>query len=148
MVRLACERPDGLDRRFSPWDGAALARPLVADGLVVAISAATMRRIVAAHQLQPWRHHLWLSPKHPRDAGLYATVSALIELYTRPLRDDEIVLSLDEKTSLQPRPRLAPTQPAPPQHRPNHYAHEDTRAGALNLVAAFDTRSGRVYGHC
>jgi hypothetical protein len=35
-----------------------------------------------------------------------------------------MVLSLDEKTSLQPRPRLAPTRPAPPQNLPNRYEHE------------------------
>jgi len=148
VVRLACERPDRLDRSLSQWDCAELARQLVADGLVAEISAATIRRILAAHQLKPWRHHLWLYPKHPRDAEFYATVSALIELYTRPLCADEMVLSLDEKTSLQPRPRLAPTRPAQPQNRPNQYEHEYKRAGALNLFAAFDTRSGRVYGQC
>jgi transposase len=148
VVRLACERPDLLGRRLSQGDCAELARQLVADGLVAEISAATGRRILAAHQLKPWRHHLWLHPKHPRAAGFYATVSTLIDLYTRPLRDDELVLSLDEKTSLQPRPRLAPTRPARPQNLPNRSEHEYQRAGALNLLAAFDTRSGRVYGQC
>jgi transposase len=148
VVRLACERPDRLGRSRSQGDCAELARQLIADGLVADISAATIRRILAAHQLKPWRHHLWLYPKPPRDAAFYGTVSELIELYTRPLRDDEMVLSLDEKTSLQPRPRLAPTRPAQPQNLPNRYEHEYTRAGALNLFAAFDTRSGRVYGQC
>ena len=148
VVRLACERPDLLGRSLSQWDCAELARQLIADGLVADISTATIRRILAAHQLKPWRHHLWLYPKHPRDAAFYATVSAVIDLYTRPLCDDEIVLSLDEKTSLQPRPRLAPTRPAQLQNLPNRYEHEYKRAGALNLFAAFDTRSGQVYGQC
>ena len=34
-----------------------------------------------------------------------------------PCRPDEIVLSLDEETSLQPRPRLHPTKPAQPGGR-------------------------------
>lgn len=46
----------------------------------------------------PRRHHLWLHPKQPRDAAFYATISKLIDLYTRPLRPDEMVLSMDEKT--------------------------------------------------
>jgi transposase len=75
-------------------------------------------------------------------------VADLMALYTRPLRPDEVVLSGDEKPSLQPRPRCAPTLPAQPQHLPNRVEHEDKRAGALNLLAAFDTRSGMVYGHC
>jgi DDE superfamily endonuclease len=75
-------------------------------------------------------------------------VSELIALYTRPLRPDELVLSVDEKTSLQPRPRCSPTLPAQPHHLPNRVAHEFKRARALNLFAAFDTRSGKVYGPC
>jgi transposase len=148
VVRLACERPDILGRSLSQWDCHELARQLIAEAIVEDISATTVRRILAAHQLKPWRHHLWLHPKHPRDAGFYATVSALIDLYTRPLREDEIVLSLDEKTSLQPRPRPSPTLPAQPHNQPNRLEHEYKRAGALNLFAAFDTRSGRVYGQC
>jgi hypothetical protein len=53
-----------------------------------------------------------------------------------------------EQTALQPRPRRQPTRPAQPDHVPNRCAHEDKRAGALKLCAAFDTRSGRVSGDC
>jgi transposase len=148
VVRLACERPDPLGRSLSQWDCTELARQLIAEGIVEDISAATVRRILTAHQLKPWRHHLWLYPKRPRDSAYYATISALIDLYTRPLHDDEMVLSVDEKTSLQPRPRLSPTRPAQPGNLPNRYEHEYKRSGALNLFAAFDTRSGTVYGQC
>jgi DDE superfamily endonuclease len=148
VVRLACERPDMQGRSLSQWDCAELARQLMAEGIVEEISAATVRRILAAHQLKPWRHHVWLHPKQPRDAAFYAIISELSELYTRPLCAEEIVLSLDEKTSLQPRPRGAPTLPAQPQNLPNRHEHEYKRAGALNLFAAFDTRSGKVYGQC
>jgi transposase len=148
VVRLACERPEPLGRSLSPWDGTELARQLVAEGIVEDISAATIRRILAAHQLKPWRHHIWLHPKRPRDAIFYATIAELIDLYTRPLEEDELVLSVDEKTSLQPRPRLSPTRPAQPRHLPNQYEHEYKRAGALNLFAAFDTRAGHVDGKC
>jgi DDE superfamily endonuclease len=148
VVRLACERPDALGRSLSQGDCTELARQLIATGIVEDISAATVRRILAAHQLKPWRQHVWLYPKQPRDAAFYATVSELIELYTRPLREDELVLSVDEKTSLPPRPRRSPTLPAQPQNIPNRSEHEYKRAGALNLLAAFDTRSGKVYGPC
>jgi transposase len=148
VVRLACERPDPLGRSLSQWDCTELARQLIAEGVVEEISAATVRRILAAHQLKPWRQHVWLSPKQPRDAAFYATISELIDLYTRPLRPHEMVLSVDEKTSLQPRPRRHPTLPAQPQNLPNRCEHEYRRAGAVNLFAAFDTRSGQVYGQC
>ena len=71
-----------------------------------------------------------------------------LHLYTRPLHDDEMFLSVDEKTSQQPRPRLSPTRPVQPANLPNRYEHEYKRSGALNLFAAFDTRSGTVYGQC
>jgi hypothetical protein len=148
VVRLACERPDTLGRSLSQWDGTELARQLIAEGIVEEISPATVRRMLAAHQRKPWRQHVWLSPRQPRDAAFYATVAELIDLYTRPVSPEEVVLSVDEKTSLQPRPRPAPTRPAQPPNLPNRYAHEYKRAGALNLFAAFDTRSGTVYGHC
>ena len=99
VVRLACERPETRGRSLSPWDGRARARQLIAEGVVAEISAATVRRLLRSHQRKPWRPHLWLYPKQPRAAAFSATVSARIELYTRPLRAAEIVLSLDEQTS-------------------------------------------------
>jgi hypothetical protein len=53
VVRLACEGPDLFGRSLSQWDCAELAWQLIADGLVADISAATIRRILAAHQLNP-----------------------------------------------------------------------------------------------
>ena len=53
-------------------------------------------------------------------------------------------LCVDEKTSLQPRTRTAPTRAAQPG-QPVRVEHEYTRTGALNLFAGFDTRTGKVY---
>jgi hypothetical protein len=144
LVKMACERPDARGVSLSQWDSVELARKLLADGVVAGISPQTVQRILAAHQLKPWRQHYWLSPKVPRDATFAAQVAHIIDLYTRPLAPWEIVLCADEKTSLQPRPRLAPTLPAQPG-QPVRVEHEYQRRGALNLFAAFDTRSGRVY---
>jgi len=147
VVKLACERPDTQGRSLSQWDSAELARELIHTGVVDTISPATVCRILHHHKLKPWRHHMWLTPKAPRDATFYERVEVLIDLYTRPLRTDEMVLSVDEKTSLQPRPRRHPTQPAQPGH-PNRVEHAYRRDGAWNLFAAFDTRTGHVYGQC
>ena len=116
--------------------------------MVSDISVSTVGRILAAHQLKPWRLHLWLYPKEERDQEFYQIVSFLIELYTRPLSKQEMVLCFDEKTSLQPRPRSHKTRPALPGHRPNLCEQEYQRAGALNLLAAFDIHSGKTYGRC
>jgi transposase len=141
---MACERPDDCGVSLSQWDCVELARKLVVDGVVAGISPQTVQRILAAHQLKPWRQHYWLSPKVPRDAAFAAQTAHIMDLYTRPLDESEIVLCADEKTSLQPRPRFSPTLPAQPG-QPVRVEHEYQRRGALNLFAAFDTRSGKVY---
>jgi hypothetical protein len=139
--------PDKLGRSLSQWDCAEIGRQLVDSGVVTSISSETVRRILANHKLKPWRKKMWLSPKTPRDAEFVARVTELVDLYTRPLQAHEMVLCADEKTSLQPRPRLADTLPAKPGE-PVRVEHEYRREGALNLFAAFDARSGTVYGLC
>ena len=132
---------------MTTWDCAEIARELVRTEVVTTISSQTVQRILDHHKLKPWRTHLWLSPKAPRDAAFVDQVRAICDLYTRDLAPDEVVLSVDEKTSIQPRPRLAPTQPAAPT-QPVRVEHEYKRAGAVNLLAAFDTRTGAVIGRC
>jgi transposase len=131
-------------RSLSHWDCAELARQLKADGVVDSISPQTVQRILANHKLKPWRKHLWLSPKAPRDAEFCRRVKNICTLYTRKLAPHEKVLCVDEKTSLQPRTRKSPTLAAQPG-LPVRVEHEYERKGALNLFAAFDTRTGKVY---
>lgn len=113
--------------------------------MVDQISAETVRRVLQSHRLRPWRWHHWLSRRVPRDASFVHQVQSVVDLYTRPLGQDEVVVCVDEKTSLQPRKRLRPTLAARPGS-PLLVEHEYERAGALNLFAAFDTRTGRVIG--
>ena len=143
-MHRACELPQTAGRSLSQWDCAELARQIVADRLVDGISPQTIQRILARCRLTPWRSHLWLHPRTPRDAIFAQTVRVIADLYTRPVAPTEMVLCLDEMTSIQPRHRLAPTRPAQPG-RPVQVEHEYVRGGALQLFAAFDTRSGEVY---
>ena len=144
-MRRACELPEQAGRSLSQWDCAELARQLVRDEVVASISPQTVRRMLAAQRLKPWRSHVWLHPRTPRDATFAAQVRAVADLLTRLPDEHEVVLSLDEMTSLQPRPRRVSTRPAQPG-RPVQVEHEYRRAGATHLFAAFDTRSGQVYG--
>jgi hypothetical protein len=145
-VHLACTLPEQADRPVSQWDCTELAQQLVAERIVDRISPATVQRILARHRLRPWRCHVWLHPRTPRDRAFLTTVRELADLYTRPLLPTEVVLSVDEMTQLQPRPRAVPTRPAQPG-RPCQLEHEYARAGALNVLAAFDTRTGEVAGY-
>ncbi len=145
LVRLACQMPDDRERSLAVWDSVELARELVREGVVTAISPQTVQRILSHHKLKPWRSHVWLRQRTPRDADFVARTKAICDLYTRPLEAHEVVLSVDEKTSIQPRTRLAPTRPAQ-TGRVVQVEHEYERCGAVNLFAALDTRTGKVYG--
>jgi transposase len=145
LVKLACELPQLQSVPLALWDCAELARQLVTDKVVETISPDTVRRILRNNHLKPWRQHSWLSPTVPRDAAFGSSVRTTCELYTRPLGSHEIVLSIDEKTSIQPRGRTARTLPARP-NEPVRVEHEYVRSGALNLFAAFDTRKGEIFG--
>lgn len=131
---------------MSQWDSVELARQLKADGIVESISPTTVWRILMSHHLKPWRVHYWLNPKGPRDESFNRQIQELIDLYTRSLPEQEVVLSVDEKTSLQPRPRTHPTRPAQADNVANRVEHQYRRSGALNLFAAFNTRTGQVIG--
>lgn len=146
-MKFAGERLEQLGRSVSLWGWRELALKLEADGIVESISPETVRRILSNHHLKPWRHHMWLNAKMHRDEAFRAQVMATCDLYTRVLLPHEMVLSLDEKTSLQPRTRKHPTKPAK-AGKPAFVEHEYIRKGALNLFAAFDTRAGRMYGRC
>lgn len=148
LVKLACELPDKYGRSLSLWTCAELARTLRQQGVVDDISPQTVQRLLQSHRLKPWRVHHWLSAKTPRDDAFRQTVLQLCDLYTRALMSHERVLCLDEKTSLQPRTRTRQTLPAQPGGVPVRVEHEYQRKGALNLLAAFDTRSGQVMGIC
>jgi transposase len=146
LVKLACELPDEQRRSLSLWTCAELARALRNAKVVETISPQSVQRILASNKLKPWRVHFWLSPKAPRDEAFRQQVLEIMDLYTRPLEPYERVLSVDEKTSLQPRTRSAATRPPQPGLVPAHLEHVYARKGALQLFAAYDVHSGKVTG--
>lgn len=146
LVKLACELPDDVARSLSTWTCAELAKTLIRDQIVDSISASSVQRILAAQKLKPWRVHHWLSSDVPRDEVFRQAVRNICTLYTRQLGAHERVLCIDEKTSLQPRTRTAASRPARAPNEPVRVEHEYVRKGALNLFAAFDTRTGEVTG--
>lgn len=59
IVRLACLEPAARGLHITHWSSADLARQAVADGLVRAASPRTVRRVLAAVDLQPHRTRFW-----------------------------------------------------------------------------------------
>ncbi len=121
-----------------------MARALREAGIVENISSQSVQRILESQKLKPWRVHHWLSSKVPRAEAFYAQVMVIRDLYTRVLEPHECVLSLDEKTSIQPRTRTTATKPARPNKVPVRLEHEYLRKGAFNLFAAFISTPAQV----
>jgi hypothetical protein len=99
--------------------------------------------------IRPWYHRSWIFPRDPEFAE---KAGRLLDLYARgwdnqPLKDDEFVISADEKTSIQARRRKHPTHACRPR-RPMHVEHEYSRCGAWTYLAALDVHRARVFGRC
>jgi transposase len=147
IIKIACEMPELRGRSLDKWNCEEIANELIRTKIATSISGESVRRILNVQKLKPWRHHMWLSEKKPRDQEFCDKVRDVCDVYFRPLEAWECVLSVDENTSIQARKRIADMMPAKPG-KSVYCEHEYERKGALNLLAAFDTRTGNVYGKC
>ena len=100
---LACTLPAETGQPLSRWSSADLASEVITRGLAETISAATVRRWLAADAIKPWQHRSWIFPRDPDFATKAARV---LDLYARqwtgqPLGPDDYVISADEKSQLQ-----------------------------------------------
>ena len=146
---LACQLPRDLGLPFSRLSRAQIAQEAVKRGIVATISGATVWRWLHADAIRPWCYRSWI---WPRDPQFEAKAGVVLDLYQRvwnglPLREDEYVVCADEKTSIQARRRLAPTQ-APQPGRAGRLEFEYERCGALAYLAAWDVHRAKVFGRC
>jgi hypothetical protein len=124
-----------------------LAAQAVAEGLVAAISASTVRRWLAADAIKPWQHRSWI---FPRDPDFAVKAARVLDLYHRTwqgvaLGDDEYVLSADEKSQLQALSRRHPERPPGPG-RCRRVEFEYVRHGTLAYLGAYDVHRAHLIG--
>ena len=118
-------------------------------GLVAQISGSTIWRWLHHDAIRPWQHRTWI---FPRDPNFALKAGRILDLYQRlwsgeSLKDDEFVISADEKTSIQARCRRHPTRTCQPG-RPMRIEHEYRRGGAWAYLAALDVHHARLFGRC
>jgi hypothetical protein len=118
-------------------------------GLVASVSGSTLWRWLHQDAIRPWYHRSWIFPKDPDFAE---KAGRLLDLYNRqwedkPLKADEFVISADEKTSIQARRRLHPTEPCKPG-RAARVENRYKRGGAWVYLSALDVHNARVFGRC
>lgn len=126
-----------------------VARHVQQSGLVARISDTTVWRWLHEDAIRPWQHRSWI---FPRDPDFQLKAGRILDLYERrwqgqSLREDEFVISTDEKTSIQARIRRHPSLPSEPG-KPMRVEHEYARGGAWAYLAALDVHRAKVFGLC
>src|SRR4051794_30517771 len=146
---LACELPAESGLPLAKWSCPDLAAEAQQRGVVVSVSASSVRRWLAADAIKPWQHRSWI---FPRDPDFAVKAGRVLDLYARtfdgePLAADEYVLSADEKPGVQARQRIHPSRPARPGRQPMRVESEYRRHGTVAYLAAYDVHHARVVGH-
>jgi hypothetical protein len=146
---LACELPYERGIPLSRFSCREIAREAACRGIVAQISGSTVWRWLDEDAIKPWQHRSWI---YPRDPAFEEKAGRVLDLYQgiwdgQSLRSDEYVICSDEKTSIQARVRIHPTQPVQ-AHRSVRVEHEYQRGGALAYMAAWDVKAAKVFGGC
>lgn len=107
------------------------------------VSFSTVQRTWRAHNLQPHRVQNF---KFSKDPYFVQKLRDIVGLYMKPPMN-AIVLSVDEKSSVQALERTAPILPLR-EGIPARQTHDYTRNGTTTLFAALNTLSGEVLERC
>jgi len=107
------------------------------------LTSATVSKILRANGLKP---HLVRTYKVSRDPAFASKVKDVVGLYLKP-PENAIVLSVDEKTSIQALERSQLPLPLR-QGRAARHTHDYKRHGVLDLYAALNIATGEVAHAC
>lgn len=146
---MACALPAETGVPLARWSATELATEAVTRGVLERVSASTVRRWLRADAIKPWQCRSWI---FPRDPDFAAKAARVLDLYDRSwhgreLREDEYVISADEKSQLQALHRRHPDLPPAPG-RIRRQEFEYRREGTLAYLAAYDVHRARVIGRC
>lgn len=146
---LACALPATYDVPLSCWSLDELKQHVCRTGLVAQLSGTTLWHWLHEDAIRPWQHRCWI---FPRDSEFALKARRILDRYQRPwrgkaLRQDEFVISTDEKTSIQARLLLDAMVPAV-AGLPIKVEHEYERKGAWAYLAALDVHRAKVFGRC
>jgi len=130
IAATACSTPP--ESVGTHWSVRTLARHLGVDVGIV-------QRVLAAESIQPHRFRYW---KQSDDPEFEPKMLAIVGLYMHP-PENGVVISVDEKTSIQALDRTQPRLPLKP-HQIERLSHEYKRNGTASLLAALEVHSGRV----
>src|SRR5208282_3267381 len=122
----------------SQWSHAMIAGHLGERGLV--ISPATVGRVLAEAKIRPHKVRGWLN--RAGDPAFWIRAGAVCRLYRDP-PPGTVLISIDEKTSIQAKSRKHPEVPARPG-RDARREFEYVRHGTICIIAAMNVTTGEV----
>ncbi|HEY6358056.1 MAG TPA: IS630 family transposase [Vicinamibacterales bacterium] len=134
MAKVTSEHPEF----SSQWSHSELREAMTTAG--IPISSSQIGRILAADDVRPHKVDGWLTRRDTPE--FWARAADVCGLYLSP-PDNAVVLSIDEKTSIQAKSRKHPTTAAR-TGRPARREFEYVRHGTASLVAALDVATGKV----
>jgi len=138
VIEVASRKPEGMTH----WSTRELAKK-VNQELAIEISHMTVQRILTSADLKPHQVKMWVNSQDP---DFEAKMMDVVGLYLDP-PENALVVSVDEKTSIQALGRKYPSQPMRPGE-PERIDHEYVRYGTKSLIAALLVHKGDVIGKC
>lgn len=145
IVALATQPPPKQGHPITHWSMADLSRACVQEGFMGSISPSTVWRLLDQAAIKPHRWHYWLNSSDP---DFQVKMEDVVHLYLHALemyRRGEIILSVDEKTSIQALQRKYPVL----ETRPGSVArieYEYIRHGTCCLTAGLEVATGSIMG--
>lgn len=128
---------------YARWTVDLLASELKRQGIVPAISPETVSLWLRSADVKPHRIKYWLTSNDP---DFKQKKDRIVDIYLNPPTDG-VVVSIDEKTSIQALERWR-RQYATAPGRVRRLDFEYKRHGVVNLIAAFNVGTGNVIGEC
>jgi hypothetical protein len=144
---LACLEPIAKGLPITHWTSQELARQAVADGIVATISAGSVRRILAAVDLQPHRTRYWKTA--PLDDQFKERAEQVLWCYANAVqlaRRGIWVVCVDEMPSLQVLERTPLRRAIPGSIEQQEF--EYVRHGTVNLLLFLGVHTGRMEARC
>ena len=142
---LATTKPADVGVPTARWSLDDLAYHILQDAHYRAMARSTIQRLLAEADLKPHRSRYWL---HSGDPDFEAKALDICRLYLdapQLYQQGELVICVDEKTSIQALERARPTTPAEPG-RPERRDPEYIRHGTRCLIASLVVPTGQVLG--
>lgn len=145
IMALATQPPRQEGHPITQWSINDLTRAVISKGLVESIGPATIWRLLDQAAIKPHRWHYWLnSPDKEFDRKMLDVVTLYLNAL-KMYKAGEIVLSVDEKTSIQALERRHPAIEGGAGSIAR-IEYEYIRHGTCCLTAGFEVATGSVMG--